>query len=105
MVARHFVDRDRVARAWAAIREHAGRENAPVAVRHVCMACAHAVGALEVSVSLARGTDVSEPAFAAGVGGDELAELQFTLGEGPGVDALLGPSPVLVVDLTGAGSE
>jgi len=99
------VDRDRVARAWAAIRERAGRENAPVAVRHVCMACAQAVDAVGASVSLARGAEVSEPAFASGVGGDDLAELQFTLGEGPCVDALRGPGPVLVADLASASSE
>lgn len=57
-----------------------------------------------VSLSLARGAGLSEPVCTTGPASEELAELQFTLGEGPCVDALSGLAPVLVADLSSASS-
>jgi hypothetical protein len=98
------VDHDRVAQVWATIREHARLDGAPVTVRHVCVACSGAVAAMGVSLSLARGRGLSEPVCTTGPASEELAELQFTLGEGPCVDALSGLAPVLVADLSSASS-
>lgn len=93
------MDDDREARVWASIREQACRDGEPVTVRHVCFACVRAVDAMGVSLSLVRGGGLGEPVCATGPVSEELAELQFTLGEGPCVDALRGPGPVLVADL------
>jgi len=73
-------------------------------VRHACAACAQALNARGAGLSLARGTGLGEPVCAVGPGVDELEELQFTLGEGPSVDAAAGMAPVLVSDLSGADS-
>src|SRR6266508_6805073 len=87
------------ARVWASIRQQARQDGTPVAVGHACHACARAVAALGVGLSLLRGTGLGEPVYATGPVSEELAELQFTLGEGPCVDALRGPTPLLVADL------
>jgi GAF domain-containing protein len=73
-------------------------------VRHACEACTQALGARGAGLSLARGEGLGEPVCAVGLGVDELEELQFTLGEGPSVDAAAGRAPVLVSDLSGADS-
>lgn len=44
-------------------------------------------------------TGAREPVLAVGKDSDELEELQFTLGQGPGVDAAAGAGVVLVPDL------
>lgn len=50
-------------------------------------------------MSLARDGGPVEPVCATNPVGEELTELQSTLGEGPCVDALAWPAPVLVADL------
>ncbi|MFS8097390.1 GAF and ANTAR domain-containing protein [Lentzea alba] len=94
------MDHDRVARAWAAIRGTA--RGAPVSFRHACAACVKALDAQGAGLSLARGRGLGEPVCAVGLGTDELEELQFTLGEGPSVDAAAGTAPVLASDLYNA---
>ncbi|MET8764039.1 GAF and ANTAR domain-containing protein [Lentzea sp. NPDC004782] len=100
-MVRRPVDHERVARAWAAIRQRAQEERVPVAVGHVCAACAASVGARGVGLTLARGRGRDEPVCSVGPGTDELEEMQFTLGEGPAADAAARRSPVLVADLAG----
>jgi hypothetical protein len=54
---------------------------------------------------MGRGGTVREPVFATDARSGELGELQFTLGEGPCMDAMAGNETVLAADLTSAGSE
>jgi hypothetical protein len=98
------VDDDREARVWASIRLQARPDAASVTVLHACLACARAVTAMGVSLSLVRAGGLGEPVCATGLVSEELAELQFTLGQGPCVDALRGPTPILVADLADEGS-
>lgn len=95
------VENGRVARVWATIRQHAERDGEPPSLRHVCSACAAAVSARGAGLSVNRGHGVQEPVCAVGPA-DELEELQFTLGEGPSVEAFAREAPVLVADLSSA---
>lgn len=53
---------------------------------------------------MSRGEGPREPVVATDPRSEELEELQYTLGEGPCVDAIGGEGPVLVADLTSAES-
>lgn len=90
----------RSARAWAAIAACARQDGAPVALRHVVIACAEGLTA-SAGLSLARNGGLLEPAVASSPAAEELEELQFTLGQGPGMDAVADRGPVLVPDLAG----
>lgn len=83
---------------WALIAACARGLGESVSARHVCMAWAGAVHVSEVALSV-NGADGREPLFATGQFSERLEELQFTLGEGPCVDALVSGGPVLAADL------
>jgi hypothetical protein len=99
------VNQDRVVRAWALITEHAHGEGASPSLRHVCVVCAGAVAATGAGLSITRGRGRHDPVVATDANSVELAELQFTLGEGPSADALGGAGPVLAPDLSGPSSR
>jgi hypothetical protein len=69
-------------------------------VRHVLEACVAALDAAGCGLSMMGASGTREPVLAIGDHCDELEELQFTLGQGPGVDAAAGGGPILVPDLT-----
>ncbi|TDD68199.1 ANTAR domain-containing protein [Jiangella aurantiaca] len=98
MSAEHRADH-----VWGAIVERARAEGTDPSLRHVLHACAAAVGAAGCGLSMVGATGAREPVLAVGEYCDELEELQFTLGQGPGVDAAAGDGVVLVPDLA-AGS-
>jgi hypothetical protein len=77
------------------------REGAPVSARHAVFACGDALGAAGVGLSVARNGQIREPLVASAPVAEELEELQFTLGQGPGMDATVTRAPVFVTDLTG----
>jgi hypothetical protein len=52
-----------------------------------------------------HGDKLREPVFATDARSGELSDLQFTLGEGPCVDAMAGSEMVMAPDLTSDGSE
>ncbi|HET9138222.1 ANTAR domain-containing protein [Actinophytocola sp.] len=99
------MDQDRVVRVWALITEHAQREGASASLRHVCVVCARAVAATGSGLSITRGRGRHDPVATSDAASAELAELQFTLGEGPSADALDGAGPVLAADLSAAASR
>ena len=89
----------RAAAAWGLVAAHAAAADRRVSVADVC---AVAVGSAQVSgawvtVSGGHGPDfvmcVTDPV------GEQLAELQLTLGEGPCHDVLASAAPVLAADL------
>jgi hypothetical protein len=89
---------------WGLIAEHAAAAGRRVAVDDVCAVavfCAQASGAWLAAASN-RGPDfvmcVTDRV------GEELAELQLLLGEGPGPDVLAAAAPVLDADLGGEDS-
>lgn len=83
------------------INEIAGADGEPVDVRHVCLACRIELDAVGVAVYLAG---AAQPLQVAGTVGDEMAELQVTMGEGPVAEAVRQNRPVFVSDLAGAWS-
>jgi hypothetical protein len=97
------VDEGRADQIWASIHAVARRDGGRLSVRHACIACVRALGAAGVGLSMARGPDgLREPVFATGPLSEELEELQFTLGEGPCIDAVRRDEPVLIDDLSAA---
>lgn len=93
------------ARVWAAIGASAHRDGSPVSLRHAIIASAELLAAAGAGLSVAHGGEPREPLLASGPVAEDLAELQFTLGEGPSVDATTRRSPVLVPDLAGASAH
>jgi hypothetical protein len=79
-----------------AINEIARAGEEPAGVRHVCLACRNGLNAVAVTVYLA-GT--AQPLEVAGPAGDEMAELQATVGEGPVSEAMRQNQPVFAPDL------
>ncbi|MGI5170012.1 GAF and ANTAR domain-containing protein [Spirillospora sp. CA-253888] len=95
----------RALKARTAVAEQAAREQAPVSVVHVCRAAAGLVVADGVGIGVIDPrSQVYEPVQAVGALGEALAELQATLGEGPGTAALREGRPVLVPDLRAGGT-
>ncbi|MDT7789665.1 MAG: hypothetical protein QOF58_8084 [Pseudonocardiales bacterium] len=78
------------------INEIARADQEPMGVRHVCLACRAGLNAAGVGVYLAG---AAQPLEVVGKAGDEMAELQVTMGEGPTSEALRQNQPVLVPDL------
>lgn len=68
-------------------------------LEELLMACIEAVGVDGGGMSLASGTGSGEPMFGSDDTARAMERLQFTLGEGPCVDASVSGSPVLVADL------
>jgi hypothetical protein len=95
---------DRTNRVMAAIREAASAEGVPVAVRHVCVACAAALQASGVSLYLFGDRGLCEPLAVTTAVSEQIAELQVMLGEGPSTEALAADHPVLVPALGSAAS-
>ncbi len=92
----------RAAEVWSRLHRLAQDKGEPVSLRHACVVCARTVAASGAGLSMARDDKVFEPVFATDVRSRELDELQFTLGEGPSVDAAIWDAPVLIGDLLGA---
>ncbi|MDX8032080.1 GAF and ANTAR domain-containing protein [Lentzea sp. BCCO 10_0856] len=79
-----------------AVNELARADQEPVGVRHVCLACRIGLNAVGVGVYV---VGVAQPLEVVGTVGDELAELQVTIGEGPATEAVRQNQPVFVPDL------
>jgi hypothetical protein len=90
----------RPGRIWGLVAGQAASRGGRVSAADVCAA---AVTAVEVSgawLSAARGTDAGHLMRVTDEVSEELAELQLTLGEGPGPDASSSGGPVLASDLS-----
>jgi len=94
-------DDDGIARVMAAVRALASTESRPVAVRHVCQACATMVRAGGVGLYLIGDLGLGEPIYATDGISEQIMDVQVTVGEGPGVHALDELSPILAPELTG----
>lgn len=78
------------------INETARADRKPVGVRHVCLACRIGLNAIGVGVYL---SGTAQPLEVVGPAGDEFAELQIMVGEGPVTEALRQNRPVFAPDL------
>jgi GAF domain-containing protein len=72
-------------------------------LRRICGAAARALPASGVGVSVMTDSGARGFAAASDTSSQQVEELQFSLGEGPCVDAFTSRRPVLVADLDGAG--
>ncbi len=95
----------RTSRIWTSIALLAQREGSPVSPRHACLACMEAVGVTGAGLVLASGMGSLEPVYVTDPHAGEVEELQATVGEGPGIDALESGRPVLVGDLAAPMSD
>lgn len=85
-------------------KETEGADGVDPRIRDLLVSC---IGAVEVDgggMSLLSRTGAGEPVYGSDPTAEKLERLQFTLGEGPCVDAWAGRSPVLVPDLESPGS-
>lgn len=69
---------------------------------HACLACTEAVGVTGAGLMVSRGAESMEPVYVTDSRVSEVENLQATLGQGPGTDALQSGRPILVGDLTAA---
>src|SRR4051794_36216042 len=67
--------------------------------RRIGEACVGALGVNRAAITMMAGADRQEPVWASDAVARELDELQFSLGEGPCVEAFTARRPVLVADL------
>jgi hypothetical protein len=86
------------------VSEMTEHENQQAAVRHVCIACGIRTNAVGTAIYLSGGRGVVHPFEATGFCGEEIAELQAVLGEGPASEAIRRNRPVLVPDLADSAS-
>jgi hypothetical protein len=94
------VNGDRASRIWASIALLAQREGESMSPRHACLACVEAVGVSGASLILTGSLKSLEPVYITDSYAAAMEELQATLGQGPGIDALESGRPTLVADLT-----
>jgi hypothetical protein len=95
------VEDGRAREVTASIDKMAQEEGMPVAVRHVCRACAERMRAVGVVQYVVSDLGQGEPVYATDLAAEQIAELQVTLGEGPAVDTLAEERPMLATDLSG----
>ncbi|MFZ1175509.1 MAG: GAF and ANTAR domain-containing protein [Mycobacterium sp.] len=67
--------------------------------KHACLACVEAVGVSGAGLMVTGGMSSLEPVYVTDSRVSEVEELQATLGQGPGTDALESGRPILVGDL------
>ncbi|GAB2999194.1 GAF domain-containing protein [Amycolatopsis acidiphila] len=77
----------------------ARRRDEALAPSHACLACVEALALNGAGLIVASGVGTMEPTYVTGPGVDGLTELQLTLGEGPGVEAVESGRPVVAGDL------
>lgn len=86
-------------RVWATVSHRAQRRDEALAPCHACLACMEAFSLAGAGLLLASRAGTMEPAYVTGPGVGGLTELQLSLGEGPGLDALESGAPVVAGDL------
>ena len=84
---------------WGRIAEHASRHDRGVSVASVCAVAVASEGVSGAWVTAASGQTPDVIMYVTDPVAEQLAELQLTLGEGPGQDAQASAAPVLVADL------
>ncbi|MFC4083814.1 GAF and ANTAR domain-containing protein [Amycolatopsis samaneae] len=101
MVTVHDGSRDdaRLTELWASLSELARARHRRLTVEFVCEAMADRLGADGAFLVVGTGTGAGELRCATSALGTRLAEIEATVGEGPGITVLSIGAPVLVADL------
>lgn len=99
------MDGERHQRLWRLITDRAHGSERPEWVGLVCEVAVDQVDVDGAAISLRTPERAQELAAASGSWARGLEELQYTVGEGPGVDAFTTAGPVLVDDLSDAGTR
>ena len=94
----------RPGRVWALVAGQAARHGGPVSAADACVAAVAAVQVTGAWLIAAGGKEADHLMWATDEVSELLAELQLTLGEGPGPDALVCGGPVLASDLDDPGA-
>ncbi len=94
----------RPGRVWALVAGQAARCGGRVAAADACVAAVAAVKVTGAWLIAAGGVEADHVMWATDEVSELLAELQLTLGEGPGPDALACGGPVLASDLDDSGA-
>lgn len=94
----------RPGRIWALVAGQAARRGGPVSAADACVAAVAAVEVTGAWLIAAGGAEADHLMWATDEVSELLAELQLTLGEGPGPDALACGGPVLASDLDDPGA-
>ena len=89
----------RPARIWSLVAAQAALHGGPVSAADACMAAVAAVEVTGAWLIAARGAEAGHLMRVTDKASELLAELQMTLGEGPGPDAAASGGPVLASDL------
>ncbi len=92
----------RPARIWGLVAAQAADRGGRVSAADACTAAVAAVGVTGAWLSVADGADTGHLMRVTDAVGEQLAELQLTLGEGPSLDASASGGPVLASDLGAA---
>lgn len=92
------VNGNRTSRIWASIASLAQREGAAMSPRHACLACVEAIGVSGAGLIVTSSMNLLEPVYVTDSRVSDAEELQATLGQGPGTDALESGRPTLVGD-------
>jgi len=92
----------RQVRVWGLVAATAASRGRPVSAADACAAVVAAVGVSGAWLTAAAGTDAGHLMDVTDGTGEELAELELTLGEGPSRDAIDSGGPVLASDLSTA---
>jgi hypothetical protein len=89
-------------RIWSLIVDQAADRGGPVSAGDACVAAVAATGATGAWLTAARDTEAGHLMRVTDKLGEQLAELQLMLGDGPSLDAAASGGPVLASDLGGA---
>jgi ANTAR domain len=89
----------RAAVVWGQVAAHAAAHGRRVSVADVCAVAAGSAQLGGAWLAAARGGEPDFLMCATGLAGEQLAEVQLTLGEGPCRDVLASAAPVLAADL------
>ena len=105
MVTVSGVVEDRQAAVAAAIEKLARLDDVPIALDHVCRACAQLLDVDGISLCTISELGLGEPISATNAMSERAVELEITVGVGPGMEALDEGEAVLVDDLTSVGGS
>jgi hypothetical protein len=95
------LDRQRRQRLWQVIAERAELPGQGGWAQAVCTACVQALGQVDAAILALRGdARAHEVLGASDSWAARLAEAQYTVGEGPGVEAFMTGGPVLASDVS-----
>jgi ANTAR domain len=89
----------RSARVWSLVAAQSAHHGGPVSAADVCVAAVAAVEVTGAWLMAARGAEAGHLMRVTDKASELLAELEVTLGEGPGPDAAASGGPVLASDL------